>query len=478
LQIGFVTYATGPYNDFVDGLWSSLTKYAFVRHDVHLFVFTDRARNSTFTAHPRLHLRHQERLGWPFDSLARHFLYLRHNAWYRGMDFVFSVDSDALLVGEWDERLLGERVGALSAWPYASPSHLFTDDRRRTLADRPYSSAFLDADSHSCYFAGGVFGGTYAGFVSMLRETTALASEDLSKQPPRVALWHDESYINAVFVARPPTVIMGPNFVYPEAPADEWLFADTNPSRDAWLHLLRLGGVPKLLNLGVRKHLAKTVDHFQPTAAMLPRLMSAHNQPEVHGLTPSSQAVAANVTFIVKAFERSGCLTRLLDSVAASYPGAPVIVLDDSGRPLLTDRERAALEQRLPHLRYIRSAFDVGLAAGRNALVDEVKTPFVLLLDDDFILEAGSGIERLLGVLERGLFDLAGGCIDSAHGYSLLHSGDHLEVRSDLACAGHTDRPPLFDTPDLSCWEVDMINNFFLARTDFLRQVRWDPRLK
>jgi glycosyltransferase involved in cell wall biosynthesis len=184
------------------------------------------------------------------------------------------------------------------------------------------------------------------------------------------------------------------------------------------------------------------------------------------------------VTFIVKAFERRLCLARLLDSTAAVYPNVPVIVLDDSSAPLLNTSELSAATQRLPYLRYILSPFDVGLAAGRNALVDEVTTPFVLLLDDDFILEAGSGIERLQDVLERGVFDLAGGCIDSAHGYSLLRSNAQLEVRADIACVGQADRPPVWQTPDLSCWQVDMINNFFLARTDFLRQVRWDPRLK
>jgi len=186
----------------------------------------------------------------------------------------------------------------------------------------------------------------------------------------------------------------------------------------------------------------------------------------------------ANVTFIVKAFERRLCLTRLLDSTAAVYPNVPVIVLDDSSAPLLNASELSAATQRLPYLRYILSPFDVGLAAGRNALVDEVTTPFVLLLDDDFVLEAGSGIDRLQEVLERGVFDLAGGCIDSAHGYSLLRSDAQLEVRSDVACIGQADRPPVWETPGLSCWKVDMINNFFLARTDFLRQVRWDPRLK
>ena len=39
-------------------------------------------------------------------------------------------------------------------------------------------------------------------------------------------------------------------------------------------------------------------------------------------------------------------------------------------------------------------------------------------------------------------------------------------------------RPPDYATDDIACWRVDMILNFFLARTSFLREVRWDPVFK
>lgn len=68
-----------------------------------------------------------------------------------------------------------------------------------------------------CYLAG-LFGGTFASFGAILRETTALARVDLSKTPPRIAIWHDESYLNRVFAFNPPTVVLGPHYVYPEPP--------------------------------------------------------------------------------------------------------------------------------------------------------------------------------------------------------------------------------------------------------------------
>jgi hypothetical protein len=394
------------------------------------------------------------------------------------MDYMYSIDSDALIVSELDERILGERVGVLSAWPYGFAAEKFKYDARKTLSGQPFSSAYLTSEKGGCYYAGGILGGTLSSFGEILRETTALSRADLSKQPPRIALWHDESYINAVFAVNPPTVILGPHYVYPEPPADDWLFTDDNPSRDIWVYLERQGIQPKLLNLGVRKHAMSAVEDFQPASATLPGIMSLSGKPEFYQVAASKRDLAARVTFIVKAFERPSCLTRLLESIIAEYPGNPVVVLDDSREPVLSAAEQQAFTDRLPSMRYLRTSFDVGLAAGRNTLIENVDTPYVLLLDDDFILNQSSHIERLLDTLEWGRFDLVGGCIDSAYGYTLLHSPGALEVRPDLPCSGWVPRAPVYDTPEMSCWEVDMINNFFLARTDFLRRVRWDPRLK
>jgi GT2 family glycosyltransferase len=220
------------------------------------------------------------------------------------------------------------------------------------------------------------------------------------------------------------------------------------------------------------------VEDFQPASATLPGVMSLSGKPEFYQVAASKRDLAARVTFIVKAFERPSCLTRLLESIIVEYPANPVVVLDDSREPVLSGPALTLFKEQLSGLRYLRTDHDVGLAAGRNTLVDAVDTPYVLLLDDDFILNDRSHIERLLDTLEWGRFDLVGGCIDSAYSYTLLHTPGQLEVRMDLPCEGWVRRPPEYDTPEMSCWEVDMINNFFLARTDFLRKVRWDPRLK
>lgn len=477
-RIGFATYATGPYNAFLPDMWESLKRYVLTDHDVHLFVFTDTALNGTTLSGPNVHSRHQPRLGWPFDSIGRHYLYLRYLSWFSGMDYVYSVDCDVLFTGPWDERILANRVGALNAWFFGVPVKSSTYDRRVTLSGKPFSTAFIEDGVGTHYFAGGLFGGTLDGFADILRASVALVKDDLRQSPPRIALWHDESYLNAVFAEHPPDLILGPHYIYPEPPADKWLMAAENVASKSWFELQKLGARPLMLNLGVRKHLNNQNAQFQPSSSVVPAIMSELGKPTAFWTTPDRRRLQSKVTFIIKAFERPTCLKRLIASIASHYPSVPVLIADDSRSPLLSDDEVEQYRMVLQSLQYVKVEYDIGLAAGRNMLVDFVQTPMVMLFDDDFILEGTSNLDALIGPLEWGGYDIVGGCIDSAYSYSLVREGSFFQVHPDLPCAGVATRAADYDAPELSCWRVDMINNFFMARTAFLRSVRWDPRLK
>ena len=280
LRIGFITYATGPYSEFLADLWESLERLAFRGHNVSLFAFTDRAGDPDFLRHANVHLRQQARVGWPFDSLGRHFLFLGAAQWYSEMDYMISVDSDSILTNTLDASMLGERMAAIQAWFYAHPKSFWTNDRRRTLLGAAYSTAFISDADASCYFTGNLFGGSKRGFLAILNATTTLALEDLGSAPPRIALWHDESYLNRVFVSDPPTVVLAPNFMYPEPPADAWLYVqeDAHAAR-AWHGVDGTAarfppGARMFLNLGVRKHASKELNVYQPLNSLLPAFMS------------------------------------------------------------------------------------------------------------------------------------------------------------------------------------------------------------
>lgn len=169
-----------------------------------------------------------------------------------------------------------------------------------------------------------------------------------------------------------------------------------------------------------------------------------------------------DATFIIKTFERPQCLTRLLDSLRRFYPDAPVLVADDSEKlmpPVRRDYELISL----PH--------DVGLSAGRNELLRHVKTPFFVLLDDDFVFTEETRIEALVEALLCGHDIAAGGLIDEDG--STQHYEGLLDVRGGVLRY-------LAGSRELRCGHsaYDIVFNFFAARTDRVRRIGWDEELK
>jgi len=176
-----------------------------------------------------------------------------------------------------------------------------------------------------------------------------------------------------------------------------------------------------------------------------------------------------DVTAVVKTFERPHCLNRLLTSLRRFYPQMPVIVCDDGFVP--SYRSDVA---------YIRTEPDIGLSAGRNRLVEEVDTPYFLLLDDDLVFTEASKIERLATIVKTHDVSLAAGdyitckqkffrerkkreefcgTFERTNGHLALHRGYHKKINDFYLC--------------------DMVVNFFVADVEAVRSMGgWDTELK
>lgn len=176
------------------------------------------------------------------------------------------------------------------------------------------------------------------------------------------------------------------------------------------------------------------------------------------------------VTAIVKTFERPRSLDRLVRSMRRFYPRLRVIVGDDS----VTAYPRTDVD-------YVRLPVDVGGAAGRNAMLQLVDTPYVLSLDDDIAFTAETSLGRLLETLERHeAAVVAGDLIDCEQKFPLwvrrrreiYHGVIRREGDSLRLVPGHAGSRG-------EAYECDLTPQFFLARTDALREVGgWFAPLK
>ncbi|XP_063064720.1 beta-1,4 N-acetylgalactosaminyltransferase 1a [Engraulis encrasicolus] len=197
-----------------------------------------------------------------------------------------------------------------------------------------------------------------------------------------------------------------------------------------------------------------------------------------HGLTPKlynpgpkgEYNVSALVTIATKTFLRYDKLQDLIDSIRQFYPTITIVVADDNEHPKpLTG----------PYIEHYIMPFGKGWFAGRNLAVSQVTTKYVLWVDDDFIFTANTKLEKLVDVLETTTIDLVGGAVREVTGYKASYrqtfsleqggeEGDCLHIRRGYHHA-------IKGFPN--CVVVDGVVNFFLARTDKVQQVGFDPRL-
>uniref|UniRef100_A0A3Q3W9Z7 Beta-1,4 N-acetylgalactosaminyltransferase n=1 Tax=Mola mola TaxID=94237 RepID=A0A3Q3W9Z7_MOLML len=197
-----------------------------------------------------------------------------------------------------------------------------------------------------------------------------------------------------------------------------------------------------------------------------------------HGTTPklyysghqTEYNINALVTIATKTFLRYDKLKDLIDSIRQYYPNVTIVIADDNEHPQPVSG---------PHIEHYIMPFGKGWFAGRNLAVSQVATKYMLWVDDDFIFTANTKLEKMVDILEKTTLDLVGGAVREVTGYSATYrhtisveeggkEGNCLHIR-------HGYHHIIQDFPN--CVVADAVINFFMGRTDKVRQVGFDPRL-
>lgn len=168
------------------------------------------------------------------------------------------------------------------------------------------------------------------------------------------------------------------------------------------------------------------------------------------------------VTAVVKTFERPATVRRLVASIHRLYPGLRIVVVDDS-------REPAAI----PGVEMVRLPYDSGISAGRSAGLRQVQTPYVAMMDDDHVFFRRTDLAGALRALEAyPEIDLMGGKVINLPRY---HVADYRDAFVFPTTAEPTRPPGSFIGP-FPVYEK--VASFFVARTERVRLVGWDLRIK
>jgi len=185
---------------------------------------------------------------------------------------------------------------------------------------------------------------------------------------------------------------------------------------------------------------------------------------------------ADDVSLVIKAFERPAATMTLLQSLEDhGYIGkVDIVIADDSKTPDLDERMPAAW---VKNIRYLKLPYDTGLAEGRNVAVRDVHTPYMVLLDDDYIVDRPDVFETMFDTMLRHYkhLDILGAGLREGNDKDprdRIYANFKTTETDLMIMYGHHHR--MMDR----VWMCDVVVNFFLARTQVVRDVGWTPELK
>jgi glycosyltransferase involved in cell wall biosynthesis len=176
-----------------------------------------------------------------------------------------------------------------------------------------------------------------------------------------------------------------------------------------------------------------------------------------------------DLTLGIKTLLRPNCLFRLLESISTFYPGTKIVIVDDGPEPMQFQQAAA------PEVQYIKLPYDTGLGASRNVMIDAVKTPYFCYLDDDFVFTLETHLDWMLDPIRAGQADLVGGQFWEGTRYRLFHGLLEMDGTTLVYKQGNRG---VFGCYGRTYERVDIVNNFWVGRTEHVRQTGWDPELK
>ena len=172
----------------------------------------------------------------------------------------------------------------------------------------------------------------------------------------------------------------------------------------------------------------------------------------------------SDISLMIKTFERSYCIHRLVKSIRNFYPTIKIYIADDGKAPISIEGE---------HIYYYHLPFNTGLSYGRNFILDKIDTPYFVLLDDDYVFNSHTDLLKMLQLLDQYQLDILGGkwiqhSIARHYEYQLAIENKTLKyINQPIA------------QPASNIFLYDLVLNFFIARTDAVQRINgWDEALK
>jgi len=179
-----------------------------------------------------------------------------------------------------------------------------------------------------------------------------------------------------------------------------------------------------------------------------------------------------DVTVGIKTFKRDKKLFNLLNSLQ-KWNFKEVIVADDSNISPEKRKKYEDMKKKIP-LTVLELPFDTGLSQGRNEIVKNTKTKYILFLDDDMIPYKISPLRRILDEIPD-IGGVGGILIEN----NKMKCGAHnLHFKDGYLIRDVNPIPKIKMVGNEPFFVFDFIPNSALFRTRTLKDIPWDPKFK
>lgn len=208
-SIGVFYICTGKYNIFWEKFYKSSEQYFCPGIKKYYFVFTDSEINPKGE---NVTIVHQDKLGWPYDTLMRFHMFNRIKKEALKLDYLFFFNANMVFL----KKILPKNILPNEEEQLVGVKHPFFygGTEGAPYEDNPESMAYVLPTEALHYVAGGLSG----GFSKAYMEMSAIIAENIDKDSQKeiIAKWHDESHINNYFSKFKKYKILDPGYIVPE----------------------------------------------------------------------------------------------------------------------------------------------------------------------------------------------------------------------------------------------------------------------
>ena len=220
-QIAILYICTGRYDVFFPEFYQTAEQLFLNNHTIHYFVFTDSTTlTQQYKETTNITFIHQNKLGWPYDTLMRYEMFLKSKHLFEKFDYIFYLNANYIFkqpVGDEFLPLDNNEENGLIAVIHPG----FYQQHSRFSGSRPYkytyetNPASLAYIPECVYVCGGVNGGVASSALKMFTELAKRIQTDQNNGI--IAVWHDESHHNRyVYELDYKVKLLPPDYAFPE----------------------------------------------------------------------------------------------------------------------------------------------------------------------------------------------------------------------------------------------------------------------